>query len=106
MSGPDCKARLGGSGIARGIDHPGGIKMHHSHTGGASCKLCLRKSIDLRARETVTAPWICIGRKIDTIGICTDMRVIAEEWTGILTAGVRSIVCDINAVDIPTASGV
>src|SRR5207253_4320561 len=78
----------------------------HGHDRRACGELRLGERVDLRARESVAAPWVRVRRDVKAIRVRTDVRVVTEIRPWIRTAGVGPIIGDVDPVDVPRAGGV
>ena len=75
--------------------------MLHGYAGSTGRKLRLREGIDLCTGEPVAAPWISIRSDIKPVRVRTNMRIVAEIWARVGAAGVCSVICNVNSVDVP-----
>src|SRR5690348_10397401 len=101
MRRPDGEAGLGRAGIARRVHRAEGVDVHDVDVRRTRRQLGLGQRVDLRAGEAVTVPRIGVGGQVDAVGIRTDVRVVAEERTGVHTTGVGAVVGDVDLVDVP-----
>ena len=96
---PDREARLRAE--RRRVDQAEGIEVDHVDRRRARGELGLRERVNLRAREAVAAPRIGVGRDVEPVCVGPDVGVIAEIRARVDAAGVRSVICDVDAVDVP-----
>ena len=105
---PHREAGLRRTCIARDVDAPEGVDVHHPHRRRARCELSLRERVDLCAGEfgTLRRPRIGVRGDIEAVRVRSDVRIVAEARACVSRIRVRPVIGDIDTVDVPIAGRV